>query len=109
MVMVMKSGRLDAATLANYELFVKHMTSNSVPLTIVVTHCERQPGGMQSWVVENAHTFQALQYDSLVATTFITPDAELDNVPAMLAKVHESKEKSWEQLRNQQHLSVWTS
>ncbi len=47
-------------------------------------HCERETGGMQSWVDDNREDFlsRGLEGKEFVATTFVTPDPEIDNVEA---------------------------
>lgn len=100
MVMVVRHGTIQASTKANYQLFVETMTSGSVPLLIVVTHCEREIGDMQVWIDQNRRSFleQGIQSKKMVATTFITPDPSIDNEPAMHAKVEASCKISWESI-----------
>ena len=97
MVMVVKKGRIHASTLNNFELFVKKMGGKKVPLLIVVTHCERENGDMQGWVDVNGRDFisRGIVFSRMVATTFMTPDVEFDNVEHMQAKVNQSIELSW--------------
>lgn len=97
MVMVMQVGRIHSAVDDNYKMFVQTMASNTVPLVIVVTHCEREKGDMQGWVETNREDFirQGIKAEAIVATAFVTPDPEVDNVEAMQRKVKISVEKSW--------------
>ena len=97
MVIVVKKGRIHASTLDNFELFVKKMGGEKVPVLIVVTHCEREDGDMQGWVDINGRDFisRGMGFTGMVATTFMTPDAQFDNVERMQAKVDHSIELSW--------------
>ncbi|CAN0411322.1 unnamed protein product [Pylaiella littoralis] len=101
MVMVVEKGRLHASTLDNYKLFVGEMTFNLVPLLIVVTHCEREDGDMQGWVDANMQDIvsRGIRARKIVATTFITPNRDLDNVVAMNRKVRHSVDLSWDAIR----------
>ena len=97
MVIVVKKGRIHASTLNNFELFVKKMGGKKVPLLIIVTHCEREDGDMQGWVDVNGRDFisRGIIFTRMVATTFMTPDLQFDNVEHMQAKVNQSIELSW--------------
>lgn len=97
MIMVVAKGRMLASTLNNYNLFVKKMTSELVPLLIVVTHCEREQEDMQQWVHANVGDFEVrgITAKRIVATTFMTPNPECDNVAVMNTKRALSVELSW--------------
>lgn len=100
MVMVINLGRIHSAVDDNYKMFVKTMTADKVPLIIVVTRCERETqatGDMQGWVERNRHHFvkQGIKAEEMVATTFITPNPETDNVENMQRKVNKSIELTW--------------
>lgn len=101
-VMVMKKGRIDESTLDNYRLFVETMTAKAVPLLVVVTHCEREVGGMQDWVRANGDDILSRGIDAkeIVATTFVTPDPRFDDVEFMQNKVDEAVESSWAAIRH---------
>lgn len=67
LVMVV-SGRRTTHEKANYDLFVKTMTKNLVPLIIVVTHCEGEDGDIQSCMREYKETFDVdgMKFQELV-------------------------------------------
>ncbi|CAN0522732.1 unnamed protein product [Ectocarpus sp. 12 AP-2014] len=100
-IMVVPKGRIHASMMGNYKLFVEEMMSNMVPLVIVVTHCEREGGDMQGWVRDNKQDFlsRGISAQKMVATTFISPNPEIDNVAAMNTKVELSVELSWDAIR----------
>lgn len=97
MIMVVSKGTITSTTLSNYNLFVNALTKNKIPLVFVVTHCERERGDMQGWVNENEHDIRerGISPREILATTFIIPDPEFDNVPLMTAKMRQSKELLW--------------
>ena len=97
MIMVVKNGRIHESTLDNYRMFVEKMTFRDVPLVVVVTHCEREAGNMQGWMDANREDFlsRGIEGKEFVATTFVTPDPEIDNVEAMEKRIALSIDLSW--------------
>eukprot|EP00903_Cladosiphon_okamuranus_P018890 g17373.t1 len=97
MVMVVQKGRILAPTLDNYKLFVETMTHNKVPLLVIVTNCEREEGDMQGWVDANRADFSSrgIKAKGIIATTFATPNPDVDNEEALKGKVGQSVDLSW--------------
>ncbi|CAM9708750.1 unnamed protein product, partial [Ectocarpus sp. 8 AP-2014] len=100
-IMVVPQGRIHASTMSNYTLFVEEMMSIMVPLLIVVTYWEREDGDMQRWVHANRQDFisRGIRVKKMVATTFISPKPEIDNIVAMNTKVDLSVQLSWDTIR----------
>jgi predicted GTPase len=66
MVMVIKSGSRVDTTDANYEVFVKRLAEEKVPLVIVVSNCESERE-MKTWVDRNHAIYQDLNYKAMVS------------------------------------------
>ncbi|KAH3732686.1 GTP-binding protein [Pelomyxa schiedti] len=93
MVMVHRCGRLDSLFGNNYDLFVKGLVNNSVPVIFVTTGCENEEN-LDSWPRANNVGAMGWHFEDVVGTTFArSPNARVD---AEFAKMRlESAQRVW--------------
>ena len=75
LVHVVKAGRLDNNTVANYELFIRTLTKESIPVIMVATHGDSldDEKPMSSWATENKSAIEktlGLRYKNIQVTSF---------------------------------------
>ncbi|GAB4019614.1 hypothetical protein GCM10028808_57890 [Spirosoma migulaei] len=98
MIHVVKAGRLDKNTVDNYDLFIKTIAENKVPVIMVVTHGDSldDTRPMEDWVTENKDKIEktlGLRYKKILVVSF-----NKSNKPAFEEVYSQYRSKSIEDL-----------